>query len=368
MLQEVLKRVEGQLSQGLPFVIYRKPNAKEVQAILQKDDTVYHTHDFSEQGFVIAPFQGDHRPILLPLHEQLTAHSSQEKAPLGKALDINGGSAQEKEGHLRLVKQGIREIANGKFDKVVLSRKLEVRCTKSPLQILMRLLVTYESAFCYLWYHPKVGMWMGATPEILLRTSNQSLTTMSLAGTQTVVEDERPIWGQKELEEQQMVTDYIRETLQGKVSHLKQSEVASIRAGNLWHLRTKITAGYNKNLSEIIQALHPTPAVCGMPLEPARDFILENENYKREFYTGFLGELNLKQEIHRTKSERNQENKSYRAIKTTSELFVNLRCMKFSDTKATLYVGGGITKDSDPAKEWQETVAKSKTMLQVITD
>lgn len=368
MLKDVFNRVEGQLSQELPFVIYRKPNAQEVHAILQKDAELHHVRDFSEKGFVFAPFNVESPTILLPLHEQLKADFVKEKLPKGLSVNEQKEAGEEKAHHVQIVRQGILEIGKGTFDKVVLSRKQEVACANSPLAIFQRLLNTYDRAFCYLWYHPKVGMWLGATPEILLRTSNNSLTTMSLAGTKAFIEGEQPVWGQKELEEQRMVTEYINKALQDKVTGIRQSEVESSKAGNLWHLRTKITAVFQNNLSSIIRALHPTPAVCGMPLLPAKNFIGEFEQYDREYYTGFLGELNFKQEVSRVRSQRNQENKSYKTIKTATELFVNLRCMKFTDAKATVFVGGGITKDSDPLKEWQETVAKSNTILQVITD
>ena len=84
-----------------------------------------------------------------------------------------------------------------------------------------------------------------------------------------------------------------------------------------------------------------------MPKEISKEFILSNEGYDREFYTGFLGELNL------TNTER-------------THLFVNLRCMKLTDNKATIYVGGGITKDSTAEREWDETQHKSKTMLNLL--
>lgn len=366
MFPEVLQRVGEQLSNALPFVVYRKPNRKEIHAVLQKDDVVHHTSDFSEKGFVFAPFAKQAPVILLPYDEQLTAPIPNDDPSVMGTVDTLESVAQDKEYHLQLVAQGIQEIQKETLDKVVVSRKMEVDCPSAPLEVFQRLMAIYDAAFCYLWYHPKVGMWLGATPEILLRTSNNSLTTMSLAGTKPFVEGIRPSWGKKELEEQRLVTDYILRALQDKVSNIRESEVESSQAGNLWHLRTKITAVYKNNLRAIIEALHPTPAVCGMPLRPAQRFIAENEQYDREYYTGFLGELNLKQEISRAKSERNQENKSYKVIKTTTELFVNLRCMKLTEGKATVFIGGGITRDSDPEKEWQETVAKSKTILRVI--
>ena len=368
MLFEVLRKVEEQLLKELPFVVYKKPNSKRVHVIFQKDDKVRYTKDFSERGFVFAPFDSHTPAVLIPLHEQLQADIEEGTEPNFGSASILDEQEREKEFHMDLVKKGAHLIEKGYLDKVVVSRELEVDCQSPPFEIFQRLLANYDSAFCYLWYHPKVGMWLGATPEILLRTTNNRLTTMSLAGTQTTVEGETPTWGQKELDEQRMVTEYISKALQNEVSQIKVGNVESVRAGDLWHLRTKITAVYQNDLSDIIRALHPTPAVCGLPLPPARKFIMEHENYHREYYTGFLGELNIRQEIGSTSNDsRNQENKAYRSLTTSSELFVNLRCMKLADGKATLYVGGGITKDSIPENEWQETVAKSKTLLRVLS-
>tara|TARA_R110002050_G_scaffold282950_1_gene431081 strand:- start:217 stop:594 length:378 start_codon:yes stop_codon:yes gene_type:complete len=120
------------------------------------------------------------------------------------------------------------------------------------------------------------------------------------------------------------------------------------------------------NINPIVKALHPTPAVCGLPKKTTKEFILKNENYNRAYYTGFLGELNFKEETSRSGNQRNKENQVYKTIKNTTSLYVNLRCMQLEDTKAYIYVGGGITQDSDPNKEWEETVAKSNTMLSVV--
>ncbi|WP_313791385.1 chorismate-binding protein [Lacinutrix neustonica] len=112
--------------------------------------------------------------------------------------------------------------------------------------------------------------------------------------------------------------------------------------------------------------MHPTPAVCGLPKATAKQFILENENYKREFYTGFLGELNCQERTSRNTNRRNVENNAYNLVNTVSNLYVNLRCMQLSDVQASIYVGGGITKDSMPKKEWEETVNKAETMKKVL--
>jgi isochorismate synthase len=132
-------------------------------------------------------------------------------------------------------------------------------------------------------------------------------------------------------------------------------------------LKTSISGKVKPDLlPDIIVRLHPTPAVCGLPKESSKSFILENENYDREFYTGFLGELNFTSEKKRNSNSRNVENGAYRAIKKSTELFVNLRCIQIVDALAFIYVGGGVTKDSDSEKEWEETINKSHTMLRVL--
>ncbi|MEM6517510.1 MAG: chorismate-binding protein, partial [Bacteroidota bacterium] len=112
--------------------------------------------------------------------------------------------------------------------------------------------------------------------------------------------------------------------------------------------------------------LHPTPAVCGFPKLDAKQFILENENYNRQYYTGFLGELNFKNRRTRNTNRRNVENSAYGSFRLESDLFVNLRCMQIIKNEAHIYVGGGVTRDSTPEKEWEETTNKAATMMDVL--
>ena len=122
-----------------------------------------------------------------------------------------------------------------------------------------------------------------------------------------------------------------------------------MRAGRLWHLCTEITAKITPNIpiQEIIQRLHPTPAVCGFPTNKARDFLLENEGYSREFYAGYCGLTHLG-ESH------------------SIDLFVNLRCAQLTDQGIFVFVGGGINSSSQEESEWQETENKAQTMLRVL--
>ena len=377
---DFFESIDTQFRKKLPFVAYRKPREAKVKTIFQADDRLHHLKTYAETGFIFAPFDAKHPTILLAPDEFLEISANEPPADTTK-LDVTMSTSHQdvdvmtmptsdkerKESHIHLIERGISEIRKGTFEKVVLSRCLKTDSKALPLDLYQRLLVSYPNAFCYLWYHPKVGLWLGATPEILLMLGNRQLTTMSLAGTQKYTGVENPAWGHKELEEQQLVTDYIADALKNQVDQLKRTNTETVRAGELLHLRTKITGLVDeKNLEAVVKALHPTPAVCGMPKENAQEFILDNENYQREFYTGFLGELNLRTEKQRSSRRKNQENQAYRSLAKTTTLYVNLRCMQLKNDKAYIYVGGGITKDSDPEREWEETVAKSSTMLSVL--
>lgn len=368
MALNLLDRIEQHYKNQLPFVAYRKPNDEQVRLILQNSPELHYLIDYGESGFVFAPFNLNEQSVLLRKDAFFT-ESIQIKERVRNSVPATVKEDDKvKDSHLKLVQKGIRAIKDGHLEKVVLARQVEVNTTKGPVELFQNILSLYPTAFCYLWFHPKVGMWLGATPEMFLEVKNQQLKTMSLAGTQEFKGENDPVWGSKELEEQHMVTQFIMDSLKNKLDSFTVSPTTSSRAGNLWHLKTAITGliSSTTELSDIIEALHPTPAVCGLPKITARDFILEHENYHRKFYTGFLGELNFKEEISRPEKRRNQEQRAYRTIKKKTSLYVNLRCMEKRDDRLTIYVGGGITGESDPELEWKETCDKSGTMLNIV--
>ncbi len=367
MSVSILDRVDRQLSNNLPVVAYRKPNEKEVRVVLQNNSELHYVEDYSENGFVFAPFDSRSPAVLIKCHEIFQGDFDSGSTNVAAAVAEDSDKDLERENYLEAINKGIKAITDGKLEKVVLSRVLEVEATKKPLALFKELLHLYPTAFCYIWFHPKIGLWLGATPEIFLEMENHRFRTMSLAGTPLYKEGKTPTWGIKELEEQEMVTNFIQESLSDKVASMEVSEAKSTKAGNLWHIKSTVSGNMGKSgLSEIIRALHPTPAVCGVPKERAKEFILNHERYDRQFYTGFLGELNFKEEVQRSATRRNQENRAYRTIKKKTSLYVNLRCMQLVGGQVKIYVGGGITSRSVPENEWQETKAKSRTMLNIL--
>jgi len=253
-----------------------------------------------------------------------------------------------------LVENGIKAIKNGSLEKVVLSRKESIEIEDIDLELVYRkLLFKYETAFKYCFYHPKIGLWVGASPEQFMKIEDTLIKTVALAGTQSSTDHKKVIWENKEIEEQKIVADFIINNLKTISNRVTFSKPYNEKAGNLIHIKTDIQAEIieRESLSKIIELLHPTPAVCGFPKDAAKQFILKNEEYDREFYTGYLGEWN----------------KDFKTFKENySDLFVNIRCMKIENKQVTIFVGCGITKESNPESEFFETLNKLQTMKKAI--
>ncbi|HEY85384.1 MAG TPA: chorismate-binding protein [Chloroflexi bacterium] len=278
--------------------------------------------------------------------------------PVGQSPIANKMPADEtaRKQFCTLVSDAISYIQTTGIKKIVASRVAETVLPPdfSPVAAFEALCRRYPRAFVSLVSIPNVGTWIGASPEPLLRLQPHQLQTVALAGTQAFNPDKplnETVWGDKELEEQALVSDYIREFFQQlELRQFTEDGPHTVSAGNVVHLQTdfKVEMESPRLLAlanQVLHSLHPTSAVCGMPKQEALSFILEKESYNRAFYSGFLGPLHLQDQ---------------------SNLFVNLRCMQLQNTDALLYVGAGITQDSVPCAEWEETVLKSKTLLSVL--
>ena len=265
------------------------------------------------------------------------------------AAELEGGhhfNIPTKEEYAHLIQDTIDYIKRNNLGKIVMSRPQRFEVTIEPFTVFKKLVKAYPKACVYLLTHPEIGTWMAATPETLVKKEGDSLKTMSLAGTQKKGEEDK--FSDKESVEQQLVTDFILETLDSVngISEVKTDGPHLAEAGNLVHLRTLIEATVDSSfdLNNLLARLHPTPAVAGLPRKEALDFIKKMEQYKRGFYSGYFG-LSDGKDAH---------------------YFVNLRCMEVFEDSFVLFAGGGITKDSDPEAEWRETENKMGTLLGVI--
>ena len=338
---QVFEEINTFLSAQNPFVCYVKPNENVWNLLVQQNEELV---EFSNQsGFVFMPFHNG-KQVVIPFEGNTFSQGNLENFET-KSVESFTSESNQKETFEDLVIKGVSAIQQGEFDKVVLSRKIVLKEPIAIIDSFENLISTYPTAFRYLFFHPKIGLWMGATPEQLVKINQNQFETVALAGTQLY--SENVIWATKEIEEQQFVTYYIVTKVKDKVNSLTVSDAKTVKAGNLVHLKSfisgELTADFQAN--DLIKALHPTPAVCGLPKEQAIDFILKNEGYNRKYYAGFLGEYN-------------KDNQT--------DLFVNLRCLEIENDVVNIYVGCGITKDSNPEKEFIETENKSMTMRNVL--
>lgn len=329
-------KLETAVRGGIPFVLVRIPEENDV--LLYTNDAsginkvLLHSFDSKKETVI-----SDNNPVSISQRD----FNYSFELKLAPSTDYNPVNHTDYE---QLIQTAIDKINHSEIRKIVISRiNLIENKNYNLFKTFSELMKQHPAALVYLWHDPNGETWLGATPELLLSQRNKELKTVSLAGTKTPEAE----WTAKEIEEQQIVTDYITEAMKS-LDELETEEVQTIQAGKFQHLKTKISAVANSgfDLADLLKKLHPTPAVCGLPKKASFDFILENENYDRGFYTGYIG------------------------IETgaSKTYFVNLRSARFFKNSIFVYAGGGITADSVPAKEWAETVIKSGTIINALTE
>lgn len=312
-----------------------------------------------EAGFVFAPYCiTEKNPVIL-----LQSNTFFEDFDPEDSLDISGLEPfernteseickfQSKVDYLGLIEKTISEIREGAISKVIISRQIPIKRTETSLgATFLQLHDQTPNAFTYFVNLPVAGMWMGATPEVLIKSDGDQFETVSLAGTQIRKQDsEEYFWSTKDIEEQAFVSRYMLDVFFNFDIHkYKTKGPETLESGKVAHLKTSFFFAAEKIsgcLGSFIADLHPTPAVCGLPKDLADEYIRTNEFHQRKYYTGYLGPWRLGGQV---------------------SLFVNLRCMEITSDEYILYAGGGITARSVPEKEWDETNHKAKTLLSVI--
>lgn len=354
------------IDRNISFALYRLPKQNNINLVLQHSSKTMYLNNLEElnqqKGFVIAPFQHSSlHPIVLikadiKLHDEkqildevsrlLT--NSDVKSEDQQQIDSSKASTFE---HYKDVYAKFQNKLNeGDMQKLVLSRTYEV-CKKDPFSAgdtFKKACKKYPDNFIFLCNNEVSGTWFGCSPEILIAGKKQIWKTDALAGTQNQTEDESQIsWDKKNIEEQQIVVDYMQQQLAKAQIKPTISTAKTIKSGNVFHIKSELEFEVHDTtqIGNILSLLHPSPAVCGFPKEKAFEFIIQNEDYDRKYYSGFLGYLDA------------DEN---------TDLFVNLRCMQIFKDKLRLFAGGGILPSSDLESEWKETEHKLQTILSVI--
>uniref|UniRef100_UPI0027148F45 chorismate-binding protein n=1 Tax=Cecembia rubra TaxID=1485585 RepID=UPI0027148F45 len=372
--------IANAMQEGNQVAIWRKPKSNFLQVLLDKSGITKRADLNLEElptGFIVHPFedQEDQKAFFLEAdsyfkidlnlslveqQEQLELNapirSSSENAQLirqyfAKSLEnqLSGNlNACSKKDFIALVENGKQAIREGKLNKIVPARlkKKQLSDKFDLVQSIISLTKSYPNAFINFFHIPDLGSWLGASPEILIQTKGNTFYTMSLAGTQKAKGDnpmKNAAWTQKEIEEQALVSRYIVDCFKKiRLREYDEQGPKTVIAGNLLHLRSDFfvdmqATNFPQLGSVMLKLLHPTSAVCGMPREKAFEFLREYEKLDRSLFAGFIGPVNVEEE---------------------TSIFVNLRTARLTEKEALLYAGAGVTEDSIPEKEWEETEMK----------
>ncbi|MBI9033947.1 MAG: chorismate-binding protein [Bacteroidales bacterium] len=339
------------------FALYHIPGSDHFSFISGDAEELKETGFIQKKGFILHPFDIDSEsPVFvipsndvqeLSIHEVENMNLSSDHLFSKGDLEIEFEKEDDYKSYFKRISKFISEMNADKIQKAILSRiHIRYKRLDNPLHLLVNLAKKYPQAFVYLVHIPGKETWMGASPETLIKLDNDRLQTVSVAATKSVDEDRE--WTPKEFEEQLIVTQYIENIFQNNNMRLTKEGPSDYIAGNLLHLKTFFDVELADNpflIEKIIAELHPTPAVCGFPKDHSKALITSTESHKRKYYAGYLGPVNIESKTH---------------------LFVNIRCMKLLADRQILYIGGGITKLSEPDKEWNETIIKSQTLLDVL--
>jgi isochorismate synthase len=363
--------IDKLLAKNCPFALWSMPGSNTPEILISEQQGVVHLKKFNklngEEGFVFAPYQiTENAPLVLlkpgiykkGLPEILEIDCSnipiepdEEMTPQETPFIISHSD------YLKDIENTISEIKSTKLAKVIVSRLIPYnRKNESVGEIYLELFQQTPNAFVYLVNLPangrsssKAGLWMGATPEVLLKSEGKTLETVSLAGTQSRRTVNDYSWFTKEIEEQAFVSRYVLDVFYKFNIHPYTTQgPETLESGKVAHLATSFRFAAKKlvsNLGDFIAELHPTPAVCGYPKSKAAKFIPKIEKHDRRYYSGYLGPWRLNGDV---------------------GLFVNLRCMEIRPQQYILYSGGGITSRSVPEDEWEETNKKATTLLSAI--
>lgn len=333
------------LAKNVPFYVCRYPGEVSCRFGAQTQGVPSMSID---NGFRAVPFDitGDAKPFTI--HPDLFPQDIDRlRAMLPRCAEWQelSGVDMVYSTYLDTAQSLIDRMQHGDMAKVVLSRTITRGCDTLNFlpSYFARLCRLYPSAYVFMVSYPGVCGWVGATPEVLLQSHNGGYATMALAGTRAVGVDAP--WGEKEVREQQYVTQYISDILR---SHNLNDVVVNThtrQAAQVEHLCTHfdITTPHDTAVRDrLVASLHPTPAVAGTPTQVAMLAIGESEPHSRRYYGGYVGEA---------------------FDDGRCGLYVNLRSMEFTPDAVRLYVGGGLTAQSVATDEWNETCAKSQTLL-----
>ena len=270
------------------------------------------------------------------------------------------------------VERLLRRMDDGELSNAVLARSLELTPSE-PVDVrgmLRNLALAGPAGYTFAVDLPRRGedgtrdsygpqpplerTFLGASPELLVSRRGNKVRSNPMAGSRPRStdpdEDQRRAAelaaSEKDHREHAVVVEAVAEALRPFCTEMHVPQAPTVVSTNaMWHLATEITGelrdGSTTSL-HLADALHPTPAVCGTPIDRAREVIAETEPFERGYYAGMVGWCDAAGD---------------------GEWVVAIRCAEVEDDAMRLFAGAGIVPGSDPADELAETSAKFRTAL-----
>jgi len=350
------------IAKKISFSVFRNPGTEQPRLLIAKQSISLRGDELSDylnkDGYIIAPFSlSENETVFLPsdfeMEESISSDEFDEikRAVVSQEHHNSENYYADYSSYLEQYQKLYSNIKSGVVRKTILSRVKHNKGISNAIaiELFSTLCARYPKAYVFMYFSPQTGLWLGASPELLFKSVNGKAETVSLAGSRRG-EDSNEGWKEKELDEQQIVSDFVDSVLHKYgINDAKVVGPETVKAGKVSHLRTSYFFNSSKlenKLGSFIKDMHPTPAVCGLPKKEAMEVIAASEKHNRTYYAGFIG----------------------RAEKSALHLFVNIRSMKFVNEGVDLYLGGGITIGSNVEREWQETELKSSTMQDAINE
>ncbi len=326
------------------FVLYRLPGAVEVKFLCDPDKSLASR---SNKTFFATAFNHGYASRL----EIRDVLSADDVMDYNGAAGLGFGEPEQYstpiDEYLDSVNKVITLLKETQ-DKCVISRVECCDINSDIITVCERIFSDNPKAFCALFGITGNGCWIVASPEILLRLNgnNNRFETMSLAGTRPKSDDATP-WNTKNINEQQIVTQYIVNALEQLHITYDTPETCTLRSNNVEHICTTIsgTLTGDNDVADLLDTLSPTPAIAGYPKARSIDIISTVERHTRRLYGGYFGIED-------------------------DEMFlghVMLRCAQLSTHHAAIYAGGGITAASVATDEFNETKIKALPLKQALT-
>ena len=331
-----------------------------VEAVLCGEDAENRLHSLISNAGKLAERKSS------PEHSYPPRHSPANPEPTAAATTADSETA-----YRTLLREAVEAVKSAELEKVVVATQVKHSIAPAPEDVVHRLCETGKTSTVFAFSSvaaddasfgdtsrnnaPRSNLpsrkklqsiFAGASPELLAAKSGDCFGSLALAGSKPLDEADTLLCDQKELAEHQFVVDHLRNRLEKSGAEVAPTDPAEIlRLANIAHLSSRVSGSTQDGILKLVETLHPSPAVAGVPTDAALEFLSQHEQFDRGWYAGPVGWLTPDGD---------------------GRFYVALRSLLLSPDECHLFAGSGIVEGSQPEKEEQETWLKLQTAMEAL--